>query len=83
VSHLLAVVAATQPALAERWRTPEFAFTDLPRGHLSYPAAALAALSGVLPPLEGNTFQLARVVTGADAIAALERIEKLAGRTAK
>ena len=51
--------------------------SDLPPGHLSYPAAALAVTSGVMPALEGNTFQLSRVVTGAEAIAAVERIEKL------
>jgi tetratricopeptide (TPR) repeat protein len=77
VSRLLTILAGARPALADRWRNPQYAFSDLPPGHLSYPAAALAVTSGVMPALEGNTFQLSRVVTGAEAIAAVERIEKL------
>jgi tetratricopeptide (TPR) repeat protein len=77
VSRLLTILADARPALADRWRNPQYAFSDLTPGHLSYPAAALAVTSGVMPALEGNTFQLSRIVTGAEAIAAVERIEKL------
>ena len=79
VSRLLSILASARPPLAERWRNPQYAFSDLAPGHLSHPAAALAVTSGVLPALAGNTFQLSRIVTGAEAVAAVERIEKLIG----
>lgn len=79
VSRLLSILASARSPLAERWRNPQYAFSDLAPGHLSYAAAALAVTSGVLPALAGNTFQLSRIVTGAEAVAAVERIEKLIG----
>ncbi len=79
VSRLLSILAASRPALAEKWRNPQYTFSDLAPGHLSYTAAALAATAGILPALEGNTFQLARLVTGAEAVAVVERIERLSG----
>jgi tetratricopeptide (TPR) repeat protein len=75
-SRLLAIVAAARPDLAARWRTPQVVFADLGPGHLSYPAAALVVTAGVMRTLEGNTFQLSRGVSGEEAVAAVERIEK-------
>lgn len=77
VSRLLLILTTARPDLADRWRNPQVEFSDLRRGHPSYPAAALAVTSGVMRALDGNTFQLARVVAGAEAVAAVERIEKL------
>lgn len=54
--------------------------TDLPADHLSYPAAAAAVASGILPLLEGGVFRPARVVTGAEAVEAIGRLEALAKR---
>jgi len=78
-SRLLAIIARRRPALAEAWRNPSYKFTDLVPGHLSYPAAALAVTAGVMPVLENRTFQLTRVVTGAEAVAAIDRLQQLAG----
>lgn len=79
VSRLLSILAVSRPAVAEKWRNPQYRFSDLAPGHLSYPAAALAVTAGILRALEGNTFQLARLVSGAEAVAAVERIEQLSG----
>jgi len=83
VSRLLGLIARRQPALAEAWRSSSYKFTDLLPGHLSYPAAALAVKAGVMPALDGQTFQLTRVVTGAEAVAAVEHLQRLAGITVR
>lgn len=80
VSRLLNVIAVVDPARARAWRTARQTFTDLNPGHLIYPAASLAVAAGVLPVLDGNTFQLARPVSGAEAIAAIERLEGFVGQ---
>jgi len=79
VSRLLAIVARTEPALAERWRSPAVEFTDLAPGNLNYPAAALAVTAGVMSVFDNRTFQLSRVVSGAEAMTAIERVQELAG----
>ncbi len=82
-SRLLAIIARGNPSLAEAWRSPSYKFTDLLPGHLGYPAAALAVTAGVMPVLENRTFQLTRVVTGAEAVAAIDRLQQLAGITTR
>jgi tetratricopeptide (TPR) repeat protein len=82
VSRVLNLIAARDPALGRNWQNARQRFTDLGPAHLSYPAASLAVAAGVLPLLEGDTFQLTRPVSGAEAIAAVERLEVLAGRAA-
>ena len=54
-------------------------FTDLPSSHLSYPVASEAVAAGVLAALEHNTFQPSRLVTGEEAVAAIERLGRLIG----
>lgn len=78
-SRVLAVIAAENPALAAPWREARPRFTDLPPGHLAYPAAALAVTAGVITPGEQNAFELSRPVSGAEAIAAVDRLAALAG----
>jgi tetratricopeptide (TPR) repeat protein len=77
VSRLLGMVGARSPRALEKWRAGRPAFGDLPATHLIYPAAAMAVGANVLMPLEGNTFQPGRAVSGAEALAALERIDAL------
>jgi tetratricopeptide (TPR) repeat protein len=78
-SRALAAIAAQNPKLASTWRDARRKFPDVSPGHLSYPAASLAVEAGVMQTLEGGTFQLTRPVTGADAVAAVRRLEELAG----
>ena len=53
------------------------AFTDIGPGHLRYPAAFRAVAAGILPVLGGNTFQPTRPVSGVEAVAAIERLQKI------
>jgi tetratricopeptide (TPR) repeat protein len=79
VSRVLMLVATRDPALAQDWQRP-VAFKDVGTGHLGYPAAARSVAAGVLPLLDGDTFQLSRPVSGPEATAAVERLEALVGK---
>lgn len=77
-SRVLGVIAADRPALGAAWRSARPRFSDLPPGHLGYPAAAVAVGAGVIRPLDGQSFQLSRPVSGEEAIAAVDRLVALA-----
>lgn len=77
VSRLLTVIGSVAGAGQLDWRTTRLTFADLDPGNLRYPAASVAVASGVLPMLEGDTFQLTRVVSGREAIAAVDRLVEL------
>jgi len=76
VSRLLGIVGRRRPDLASRWQGARPSFADLPPGHLSYPAAAMAVSSGVMTAPDG-VFGLSRPITGQEAIDALARIQAL------
>jgi tetratricopeptide (TPR) repeat protein len=77
-SRVLSLIAAEKPALATTWRNAKRQFADVPAAHLGYPAAALTVEAGVMQPLPDGSFNLARPVTGAEAVAAVKRLEELA-----
>ena len=77
-SRTLALIAAGDPRRADAWRGAKRRFPDLSPGHLSYPAAAAAVESGVMTTVEDGSFELTRPVTGAEAVAAVRALEKLA-----
>jgi tetratricopeptide (TPR) repeat protein len=77
VSRLLAVIGARDGSLARSWTEARGQFADLAPAHLSYPSASRAVAAGVMPLLENNTFQLSRPVSGAEAVAAVDRLEAL------
>jgi hypothetical protein len=64
-----------------KWQTGSVRFVDLAPGHLAYRAAALATASGVLPRSADGTFDPARLVTGAEASATVERLRAMAPKT--
>jgi hypothetical protein len=78
VSRVLGLLATANPRLASRWRDPRPKFADLGPSHLLYPAAARAVSAGILTPLDGDTFQLTRLVTGSEARDAVSKLEALA-----
>ena len=78
-SRMLNVIVAGDAQLASRLRGARRKFTDLPPGHLNYPSASVAVEAGVLSQIEDGSFQLARPVTGAEALAAVRRLQELAG----
>jgi tetratricopeptide (TPR) repeat protein len=82
VSRLLNLVAAAQPGRSHPWIGARGRFADMTESHLAYPAASMAAAAGVMPPTADGAFQPTRVVSGAEAIAAIERVRALAGPAA-
>jgi hypothetical protein len=77
-SRALTLIARERPALADSWKDPDVQFGDLQPGHLSYRAAAMSVDAGVLAPDPDGTFGLTRPVTGAEAVAAVRKLEELA-----
>ena len=73
-SRILGVVAAQNPSAAAAWRNARPRFSDLPPGHLNYPAAAQAVAAGVMQTIDKDAFQLTRPVSGPEAIAAVNRL---------
>jgi tetratricopeptide (TPR) repeat protein len=78
INRLLARVAAIAPARASAWRDARGRFIDLAPGHIAYPAASAAVASGVLTTAGDGAFEPSRVVTGAEAIDAITRLQALA-----
>jgi tetratricopeptide (TPR) repeat protein len=77
VSRLVTLAAATRPDLRTRTADrPRIA--DMPETHLSYPAAAVAVASGVMPLVDGGRFDVARPVQGAEAVEVVARIQAIA-----
>jgi tetratricopeptide (TPR) repeat protein len=79
-SNALSLIAADHPKLAAAWRDARRKFPDISPTHLTYPAASLAVEAGVMTTLEDGSFQLSRPVTGAEAVAAVKKLEELAER---
>ena len=79
VSRLLARVAATNPVQARSWESARLKFSDLAAGHLAYPAASIAVAAGIMTTGPDNAFQPSQAVSGAEAAAAVSRIDALAG----
>jgi hypothetical protein len=78
VSRVVALMAASRPDLRPRLaERPQIA--DMAAGHLSYPAVSVAVASGVMRLLDGERFQVARPVSGAEATEAVARVRALAG----
>jgi tetratricopeptide (TPR) repeat protein len=78
-SRLLARMAAADPGRARSWTSARLTFSDLSAGHLAYPAASVAVAAGVMTLGPDASFQPTKTVAGAEALAAITRIESLAG----
>jgi tetratricopeptide (TPR) repeat protein len=78
VSRVLGLIATEKPRIAARWRDPRPRFSDVAPTHLSYPAVARSVSAGILGPLEQDSFQLSRPVSGAEALDAVSKLEALA-----
>jgi tetratricopeptide (TPR) repeat protein len=83
-SNVLALIADEKPALGAQWRNAaRRRFPDVSQGHLSYSSVSLVVEAGVMTPAEDGSFQLARPATGAEAIAAVRKLEDLANAPAR
>ena len=78
VSRVLAAAGADTP----RPGSGRPAIGDVGPDHLRYADVTLAVASGVLP-LEGGLFRPSRVVSGAEAVDAVERLERLTAKIRK
>ena len=79
VARLLARVEAQNPGRGKSWQSARLKFSDLSPSHLAYPAASIAVAAGVLKTGDNDAFQPSKVVTGAEAIDAIEKVGALAG----
>ena len=78
MSRLLARLAVKDPIRGRSWSAARMKFSDLVPTHLAYPSASMAVSAGVMTTAD-SAFQPSKVVTGAEAAAAVARIEVLTG----
>jgi tetratricopeptide (TPR) repeat protein len=77
VSRLLARVAEAIPRQPHPWQAARLKFTDVAPGHLAYLAASAAVASGVMTAGPDNNFQPSLIVSGQEAVAAIDRLEAI------
>lgn len=77
IARMLNLVAVSDPARARQWVGVRGRFSDVPTSHLAYGAISSAVASGAMTVGQDGTFGPTRPVTGADAIAAIERVRTL------
>jgi len=77
VARVLHLVAARAPQAAQGWKDARLAFADVRPGHTLYLAISRAVASGVMRPVEGQTFGIGQPMTGADAVDAVDRLSRL------
>lgn len=76
VARVLSLIGAIRPQAAKKWQGARMQIADVPSTHLSYPAVSAAVASGVML-LSGNSFDLLRPVSGAEAMEIVGRLEAL------
>src|SRR5262245_11083471 len=80
VSRLVALIAASNPSVRERLsQRPTIA--DVPPRHLQYDAVVSAVAVGAMPLVDGDRFQVARQVSGQEAVEVIDRVRVLAATT--
>ncbi len=78
-SRVLTLIAAEHPALGARLRrAPRRRFPDVSQANLGYQAVSLVVDAGVMSADGDGRFQPTRPATGAEAIAAVKKLEELA-----
>jgi tetratricopeptide (TPR) repeat protein len=83
-SRVLELIASRSPQLASTWRAgAKRTFPDIGPRHLRHAAVSLAVAAGVMTTLEDGSFGLTRPVTGAEAVAAVTKLQELAGQPAR
>jgi hypothetical protein len=79
VSQLLALIASEKQIDLAKWKAARPTFPDLPVTNVYYASAALAVSAGAMTQLDGNRFGPTTPATGAAAIAAMTRLQQIAG----
>lgn len=76
------ILGLSTPQQAKNWQSAQTPFTDLFPGHLAYTAASTAVASGVMSKTPDGAFHPSQPVSGAEAIAMVERVQRLTGAAA-
>jgi tetratricopeptide (TPR) repeat protein len=79
VSRLLSLAAIVDPPRAGRWQKDRATLTDIPLSHPAYDAASRVVGARILDADRNGAFDPMRPVTGAEALDAVSRLERLAG----
>lgn len=66
------------PLQTRAWQSARGKFSDIAQGHLAYDAASVAVAAGVMAPATDGSFQPARLVTGAEAMDTVARLQAMA-----
>ena len=77
VARMLKIIAASRPELLKEWQSRVQKMADVGVSNLHYADASLSVAAGVVSLVDGGSFQLSREVSGAEAIDAISRIERL------
>jgi tetratricopeptide (TPR) repeat protein len=77
VARMLKVIAAGRPELLKDWQSRVQKMVDVGVSNLHYADASLSVAAGIIPLVDGGSFQLSRPVSGAEATEAITRIERL------
>jgi tetratricopeptide (TPR) repeat protein len=77
VARMLKIISTSRPSLLKEWQSRQQKMADLGVSNLHYADASLSVSAGVLSLVDGGLFQLSRPVSGAEAIDAIGRIERL------
>lgn len=79
-NRVLGLIAVRAPAAARIWQDAHMTFADVRPGHALFVPISRTVASGVLQPLEAQTFGTGRPMSGADAAQAVERLAQLAAQ---
>jgi predicted negative regulator of RcsB-dependent stress response len=77
VARMLKIIAAGRPQLLKDWQSRAQKMGDVGVSNLHFADASLSVAAGIIPLADGGLFQLSRPVSGAEAIDAVSRIERL------
>jgi tetratricopeptide (TPR) repeat protein len=77
VARMLKIIAAGRPQLMKDWQSRAQKMGDVGVSNLHFADASLSVAAGIIPLADGGVFQLSRPVSGAEAVDAISRIERL------
>ena len=77
VARMLKIIAAGRPQLLKDWQSRVQKMADVGVSNLHYADVSLSVAAGIIPLVDGGSFQLSRPVSGAEAIDAISRVERL------
>jgi len=77
VARMLKIIATGRPQLLKDWQSRAQKMGDVGVSNLHFADASLSVAAGIIPLADGGLFQLSRPVSGAEAVDAISRIERL------